>query len=296
MEKLLRLLMLLSGNRSYSMQEIIQRLGKTERTIFRYLDTIERSGFALEKKKNTGVNRYRLITAKSEGRALEKLLHFSEEEAFLLYQTLSELKVSNPVKKRLVNKLHTLYDFKALGRIEKVHEGEIIHQLQLAIEQKKQVILKQYRSSNRGDISDRLVEPFQFTEDYIAVWAYSTTDKTNKQFKISRMENVSLQSCSWQYEDGHLIPFTDVFRMAAAKPLATVEALLSLKAYNLLTEEFPLSQKFIKQEGSQYRLNIPIADYHGIGRFVMGLPRDVKVLKPEGFKEFLRKEIKYFIP
>lgn len=292
MKVLLRLLMLLSGNRSYSMQEMTKRSGKSERTIFRYLDAIERAGFVLEKKKNADTFRYRLITANAEGRALEKLLHFSEEEAYLLYQTLSELKVSNPLKKRLVSKLHTLYHFKALEQIEKANEAEIIHQLQQAMEQKKQVVLKQYRSSHSGDISDRLVEPFQFTEDYIAVWAYDTGDKTNKQFRISRSGNVESQSCSWQHEKEHAKPFTDAFSMAAEKPIDTVEAILSLKAYNLLIEEHPLSEKYITKEKTKYRLKIPVADYHGIGRFAMGLPGDVKVVGTNKFKGFLKKSSK----
>lgn len=35
---------------------------------------------------------------------------------------------------------------------------------------------------------------------------------------------------------------------------------------------------------------IPVADYHSIGRYVHELPGEVEVLRPEGFKEFLRKK------
>ena len=88
------------------------------------------------------------------------------------------------------------------------------------------------------------------------------------------------------------MPFTDAFRISAPKPIGKIEATLSLKAYNLLVEEFTLTREFIKKEEKGYRLDIPIAGYQGIGRFVMGLPGEIEVLATKGFKDFLREERK----
>jgi hypothetical protein len=66
--------------------------------------------------------------------------------------------------------------------------------------------------------------------------------------------------------------------MAAENPVATVEALLSLKACNLLGEEYPLAKKHLTQKNGGYRLEIPVAGFEGIGRFVLGLPGEVEVL------------------
>src|SRR5699024_8677904 len=146
----------------------------------------------------------------------------------------------------------------------------------------------QYQSSNSQSVSDRKVEPFEFMSDYKAIWCLDIADNTVKQFKISRITEVISLSGNWQFKELHHSPFTDAFRMAADKPIANVKAILSLKAYNLIREEYPLSEIYIKEEGdNSYYLDIPIADYHGIGRFVLGLPGDIKVLGPKEFKEFL---------
>lgn len=290
MEKLLRILMLLSGIRNYSRDEIAERFNISERTVYRYLHAIENAGFVLDKR----AGRYRLIMDNPNGKSLNNLLHFTEEEAYLLYKTLAELQVVSPLKERLVKKLNVLYDFKALARLEKHNELERVHVLGEAMNHKKQVMLQQYRSSHSGAITDRKVEPFQFMEDYKAVWCYDTEDKSNKQFKISRMKGVEQLPSSWFYEAEHKTPFTDAFRMAAISPLATVVALLNLKAYNLMIEEYPLTEKYITKEKSHYRLKILIADYQGIGRFVLGLPGEIEVVEPEGLKSFLKKMRKKF--
>jgi predicted DNA-binding transcriptional regulator YafY len=286
MEKLLRVLMLLSGIRNYSVWEISEHFDISERTVFRYLSEIERAGFVLDRREV----RYRLHTDHSTTKTLDNLFHFSEEEAYLLYRTLAQIEGPDRVKERLVKKLHSLYDFKVLSGLKKANTIEIIKKLGSAIRDKKQALLVQYRSSNSETIGDRKVEPFSFTEDYTTVWCYDVEAKHNKQFRISRMKDAEALSSSWQCELEHRIPFTDAFRMAADSPLATVELILSLKAYNLLIEEYPLSEKYIRQEKNKYRLRIPVADYHGIGRYVQGLPGEVEVVGPDGFKKFLERK------
>ena len=48
-ERLLRLMRLLSGNVTYSIDELAQKLEMSERTIYRYIDTFKAAGFAVEK-------------------------------------------------------------------------------------------------------------------------------------------------------------------------------------------------------------------------------------------------------
>ena len=83
--------------------------------------------------------------------------------------------------------------------------------------------------------------------------------------------------------------------MSASKPISTVEATLTLKAWNLLREEFPLASEHVTpSEDGLYLLNIPIADFNGIGRFVLGLGEEIKVKGPKTFLEFLRKKAAFF--
>lgn len=288
MQRLLRLLMLLIGKRLYTRAELAERSGISERTIFRYFNTIESAGFVLERKEDG----YCLKTNTAAVKELQHLLHFSTEEAFLLYKTMAQLQGTSPLKDNLARKLNTLYDFRALAQLKEGNVHEQVHFLSEAIRNKQQVCLHNYRSSNSENITDRKVEPFDFLADYTAVWCFDTASLSCKQFKISRIQEVQLSESNWQFAEKHQIPFTDAFRMSSNMPFKEVEVVLTLKACNLLKEEFPLAEKHIQQVGQAYRLRVPIANFHGIGRFVLGLPGQIKVIEPETFKVFLHDQIK----
>jgi len=290
MQRLLKMLLLLSGNRHYSVTELAERFETAERTVYRYLETFEAAGFLLSRR-DSG---YTLQTDGPNYRSLQKLLHFSEEEAYILFQTLSLLEGSSPVKERLVRKLNVLYDFHVLTQYKNSNQLEIVHTLGKAMDDKKQVEIKDYRSSHSETITNRIVEPFAFLPDYAAIWCFDTESLTCKQFRVSRMREVIELSSNWQHESEHKVPFCDAFRMAAPKAITKVEAVLSLKAYNLLIEEYPLAEPYIqKQQDNCYRINIPIADFCGIGRFVLGLPGEVEIVAPESFKMFLKENGKF---
>ncbi len=284
MERQLRLLMLLSGSRSYSTQEIMDRFDISERTVFRLLNQIEDCGFILDRDKG----RYRLLHHSRETKILTQLLHFTEQEAYLLYRVLTQIEGSQNAASNLIKKLHALYDFKALKSSKEQDNLEKIQNIAKAIKDKKRVCLLKYHSSNSGDINDREVEAFKFTEGYKSVWCIDLNDKTIKQFNISRMENVLILNTSWMHENKHILPFIDIFYMAAPQPIATVEAHLNLKAYNLLIEEYPLSEPYIQTHQNIYILQIPIAGFQGIGRFVLGLPGDIEVISPPDFIQYLK--------
>jgi len=289
-QRMLRLLMKLSGKRWCSLQEIIDILECSGRTVYRYLETFETAGFVLEKDKG----KYRLQKDAGSTRSLQNLMHFSEEEVLILYETLDLIEGTSPLKEQLIRKLNVLYDYKALEKLQQADDLTKIHALRDAIQNKKQIQLKSYRSSNSDKITDRIVEPFDFLPDYRSVWCCEHKSKSCKQFKLARIHEIELLSRDWEDERLHKIPFTDVFRISAVKPLCEIEAVLSLKAYNLLMEEFPLSKDFIMKEKIGYVLKIPVAGYQGIGRFVMGLPGYINVLAPVGFQAFLNKERKKF--
>jgi predicted DNA-binding transcriptional regulator YafY len=290
MQKLLRLLMMLSGKRFYPIREIKERLECGDRTAYRYLETFESAGFLIEKNKGN----YRLQKSNTQVRTLLNLVHFSEEELVIIYETLELIEGTSPMKEQLIRKLNVLYDYKAL---EQLRQGDDLTKIQVlsdAIQNKKQVILKNYRSSNSDKITDRKVEPFDYLPDYRSVWCYEYESKSCKQFKLARIHEIELINRDWENEDLHKVHFTDAFRISSLKSIGKIEAKLSLKAYNLLLEEFPLSHEFIKEEKGFYDLKIPVAGYQGIGRFVMGLPGEIEVLGNKGFKEFVKMEKKKF--
>ena len=287
-KRILQLLMLLTGSRRYTLTALAVKFELSERTIQRYLETFEMTGFVVSRNGGT----YLLKTDTPTVSGLQKLLFFSEEEAYIILQTMALMKGETPVKDRVVCKLNTLYNFKVVAEMQQKSSVEIMQKLHQAIKEKKQTKLLAYRSSNSQTITDRIIEPFSFLEDFSAVWCYDAETHTSKQFKIARMQNIEILPNHWHYQPKHALPFIDVFRMAAAEPLATVTATLTLKACNLLTEEYPLAQQFVTPKNNHYSIAIPVADYNGIGRFVLGLCEDVVVHEPQAFKDFLKEKIK----
>ena len=272
------------------MPELEERMNMSARNIRRDLNLIESSGFLLDRE-----NGYRLQSDRSANRDLKNLLHFSEEEVSILYETLSLIEGDSPVKERLVRKLNTFYDLKALEQLKQKDDLTKVRTIRKSMEQKKQAMLKAYRSSNSNSIEDRKVEVFDFLADYRAIWCYDTKSNSCKQFKIARMQSVELLPSQWRYEEKHQKPFTDIFRVSASKPFTTVELHLSLKSYNLLIEEYPLAVEYLKKDNKNYRLKAPVANYNGIGRFVLGLMDEIEIIKPAGFKKYLSAQIKNFL-
>ena len=285
---LLKFLMYLAGNRSYSVDELSQRFNISTRSVYRYLENIEKSGFVIERKNG----RYKLFEDKNTQTKLKRLIHFSEEEVFILFRAASNIEGSTPILSQLLKKLNVLYDFKALQQSNYQDEIGKVRIISNSIESQKRLKFIQYRSSNSGDISDREVESFEFFDNYLSVWCLDCEDKTVKQFKLSRIARIEPMDKPWFHQSKHRVPYSDPFRMSAQEAIATVEMDMNLKAYNLLLEEFPLALPFVTKKGEKYRIEVQVADYHGIGRFVMGLPEDIIILSPQGFKDFIKEKIK----
>lgn len=84
-----------------------------------------------------------------------------------------------------------------------------------AIENKQQVILKQYRSSRSNTIKDRLVEPVSIENNGAIVWCYEIETGMNKSFKLCRVKYVELKNDKWQYEKCHEVAKVDKFNWSA---------------------------------------------------------------------------------
>ncbi len=286
-QRLLQLLVKLSGPKNYSAEELCQCFDCSERTIFRDLETIEASGFCVDR-----TNGYRLTGENAFTKSLKQLLHFSEEEATIIFQVLENMEVNTATSERLMKKLNAFYDLKTLEKLKRDNDLTKVEAINKSMAKKRTIVLEAYRSNHTNTVMDRKVEAFRFMPDYTAVWCYDVKSGSCKQFKISRIGKVVLLDGLHQHEHKHKVPFTDAFRIAAPKPKANVELLLNLRAYNLLTEEFPLTRQHIKIEENSYRLKIPVARFEGIGRFVMGLyPDDIRIVGPESFKRFIRQKV-----
>jgi len=282
--RVLRLVMLLSGTRRYALEDLAEKFQTSERTIFRDLDTLREVGLLVECKDG----RYRLESESVYQSRLHRLFHFTEEEAVILYHILESMKGTSAIKEKLVKKLHVFYDLNVLQQLSGSDDLKKIETLSTAIRQGKQVKLMSYRSSNSQTIADKIVEPFDFSPNYEHLWAYEPSSGICKQFRIQRIVRVTLLTTYIQYKGKHRKPFVDIFRMSAEEPVDTVRLRLSLKASNLLREEYPLSEEYITRlDDNSYILTVPVANYKGVGRFVVGLLDEVIIEASSAFRAHL---------
>lgn len=283
--RLLNLIKLLSSNVDYTIRELMDRLAISRRSIFRYLDTLRIAGFAVAKK---GTNIHKLLSMPKEGINLSTLIHFSEEEAYLLHNLIGALTSDCQVAINLENKLAAMFDATSVTEIigNKI-TGENIMRLRQAIDEKKQVTLVRYESGNTMSISDRLVEPIKFSSNYRDVYAYEVSTGMTKVFKISRIGLVDISLADWQHEDKHEKIETDCFRMAGKEDIP-VTLKMTLKAKNLLIEEYPLASKYISYDGKDWWFKGNVKDLAGVGRFVIGLADQMDIINSPALVNYLK--------
>lgn len=287
-QRMLEILMKLSGSYGYSVKQLAEDFDSSERTIYRYLTTFKNAGFFLDNH-----NGYFKIDKKSpDYKDLSKLIHFSEEEAHILSRAIHLIDDESKFKNELYEKLYILFDSdKAVNKIVRKESSENVIKLKGGIKNKERVILKGYRSSNSDNIRDRSIEPFNFTSNYNYVWAYDIEAKSSKTFKVARIKEVIITKKKWLNEKHHKQKEIDVFRISGNK-MISLKLNLSLMAYNLLIEEYPLSEKYIsKKDDNKYLFDGAVCDYTGAGRFVLGMMDQIEVIKPKEFRDYLNKRI-----
>ena len=289
LERMLRLMKLMTGNVNYTVNDLAERIGTTYRSIYRYIDTFKDAGFVVQ---NLGGGVYKLGKESRYFKDISQLVHFTDEEAHIVNQLIEALDDTNMLKQNLRRKLTTIYDCTSMAQsIVRGKNAANVNNLLEAITERRRVVLHDYASSNTGVVRDRVVEPFGFTTNYVQVWCYEVESGQNKIFKTSRIGSVEILSEEWQAEEKHTEGHIDIFRMTGFEQ-HRVRIRLGMLARNLLLEEYPLVERDIVKEGSDgWVLDTLVSNYRGVGRFVLGLMDDVEVLESEEFKSYLRAKI-----
>ena len=91
----------------------------------------------------------------------------------------------------------------------------------------------------------------------------------------------------WSHEDKHMKSKTDCFRMSGFEQ-TPVKLELSLRAKNLLIEEYPLSEKDLKNDNGVWVLETLVSDMAGVGRFVIGLADEIRVIDSPALEDYIR--------
>lgn len=289
LERLLRLMQMLIGNVNYTIEEMADSLNTSYRSIYRYLETFKDAGFVVYKEGNV----YRLGTESKYFKDISQLIHFTEEEAFIIAKLIDGLHDNNLLKQNLRKKLASIYNVTSLADCVVTGKNATnINRIIESIENKKQVVFHDYASANKSVVNDRLVEPFAFATNYVQVWCYDVNDHCNKLFKTARIENVEVTDTDWQYEDKHQMGFIDIFRMSSQQK-TRVKLKLGILSYNLLIEEFPLAEKDVTPCGDkQWFLETEVSNFIGVTRFILGLADDISIIEPPELKTHVENFIK----
>ena len=269
--KILRVLQFISYLEQHPPKTVIQlaeMLETTERTVYRYLDLMRECGFDLQRDK---YSRFFIHNETAQG------IRFSTEEAEYLKQLVLTSGKRNKLKDAVLSKIYLASDVNIVaGHLVHAKNGRIVERLAQAIADKEQVILKRYHSINSETISDRLVEPFGFTDNYHTVMAFEVTSSKNKTYHLDRITAVEFNNRGFMFEDKHEHQIPDAFGFSFKGEQHDIELELSLKAYLLLKDEYPLTIPYIKYNPKTdlYELKIQVNDLKPIERFMRGIEFD----------------------
>lgn len=288
LDRELSLILLMTENREYTVQQLCERLGISRRSLYYYLDFLRDYGFIVEKRGTC----YSLDKNSPFFMKLLKKVHFTEDEAVTMRRLLDRADSNSLHVQHLKRKIERLYDLEILENVTvREQAAQNISTLYDAIKQRKTVILKNYSSPHSDTVSNRVVEPFMFLDNNNEIRCYELSSATNKTFKISRIESVMLLADSWEHEERHRRVCTDVFMFSGERTMP-VELRLGRLAYNLLMEEYPQAGRFVTPDDAQHwLLRLQVCSYLGISRFVLGLYESVEVLGSDEFREYLRMRI-----
>ncbi len=272
----------------YTKRLLAERHNVSVDTISGDIEAIRTAGFSLN---SDGKHRYSFDIDKPH-QQLKDLLHFSEEDQLLLYQAIDNLPAATERQQKLKAKLGSLYDYGRLGHsyLRKPYLTKV-DLLEQARQEKKQVVLENYRSSNSNTISDRLVEPIHVSPPDDMVHTFDVDKKVVNHFRISRIARVRLADTPWQYEGHHTSRLTDAFRIVS-NDQTSVHLRLSIGACNELTERFPVTKGYIEEtdvEGIydfQCKVN---SRFLGLSNFILGFyHQGIEILQPDTLREHLR--------
>lgn len=61
------------------------------------------------------------------------------------------------------------------------------------------------------------------------------------------------------------------------------------------TEEYPLAEKDLRKEGDRWILDTMVSGMEGVGRFVIGLAHEIRILESDELKEYIRKFVEIYL-
>jgi predicted DNA-binding transcriptional regulator YafY len=265
----------------------MQFLDTSERTVYRYLDMLKDLGFMIERDSSNRIS----ITVNGNS----DLVPFTDQEADYLEKLIKTVGKSTKIADSVLQKVRLSSELKVgANLLFKAHLGQIVEKISIAIIEGRQLLIKNYTSANSQTISDRIVEPMCFTDDYESVSAFEVKTKQNKYFNIERMAEVEVLNSIMKYEEFHEFHKPDIFGFQGQSLNKVVEIQMSMRASLVLKEEYPMSIPYINHipETDRYYFMANVQSFLAPGRFVLGFLEDVKVVGSKDFIRYINRIVK----
>jgi proteasome accessory factor C len=280
--KLFQIISVLKAGR-WTIKQLVERFDTSKSSLYRYLELLEEAGFYIEKDFH---DRYFIVTTDDDPMQSQ----FSIEEMSMM-RALIQADANGPLKSAVLKKLSMHSELDSMPRLFlKAHLGNLVEQLNHAMRNKHQVTLRHYHSANSNEVRDRVIEPIHFGDNYGNIVGLDVEDQQCKQFKLDRIGEVVESHKTFVYESLHEQRTADIFGLAGDNVM-WITLHLSLRAYLLLREEYPLALPYLKSENEKYIFHGPVVNFGGIGRFVMGLFDEIEITAPAEFKEYVNHKL-----
>ena len=286
----LELILLLTDNHNYTAQDIAGKLGITRRHLYNYLEYLRFSGFEVKK---SGLF-YRLGRSSAFFRRLHENISLSEDEAMHILRLINsgadtgDFRTQS-IRQKLIRQ-YNLLDVRTPDSLSALNRNTSL--LREAMNRKRMCLFHDYSSPHSQTVSDRIVEPFMLLNGGLDVRCHEIKSHTNKTFKLARIGSIEILDVEWIAEKEHKQVFTDMF-MFSGEVRHPVKLLLGQLSHNLLLEEYPNAELHMEPADtpSHWTFTADVASYLGIGRFVLGLFRDITVLGDADFKAYIAREV-----
>ena len=273
----------------YTMRELAERHCTHKDTIKKDFEALKNAGFALHHD-----SKYRYAFSENKPyQQLKQLLVFTEEDQEMLETAIDRIADRSVKGEALKRKLGTLYDYGRLGydNLRWPYLRKVDALLQ-AKEEKRVVVLRNYRSSNSNIEKDRRVEPFHIKPGDDMLHSFDVEKGVLRHFRLSRFKRVQLTEQSWQHEGYHNVIKTDPFRIVDAEQ-RMVHLRISVGAYNELIERYPLAKQHVQESEVPGVYDFQCEVNHkflGLTNFILGnYHSNIEVLAPESLRAHLKK-------
>lgn len=275
-----QLIRLLSAPPAKDVSQLTRQLGLKKSTVYEYVNLLKRVGYIVE----TDVQHRKYIDFQAGNNKAGVL---SVDELSHLQEILQQMGVQSALSQTIIHKLELNLSLVPLAdALPQLHTSRIIQLIRSGINIKHRLILRRYRSLTSNTVEDRHIAPLEITQDYRYLIAWDINKQGQRQFKINRIEDVDLLDEPIIIK--HVPSPMDIFGLTGDDWLS-VRLQLSSTAQHLLIEEFPLSRPYIRTINQQTIFDGMVRNWKGVGRFVLGLPGEIKVLQPQAFIDYLEK-------